>query len=421
MLTKNSEIRIAVFGLGYVGMPLACAFSEKFDTIGFDIDKKRVDELQQGKDSHKIFGVNTFKKPEKLSLSNSTNELSDCNVYIITVPTPIDGDNAPDLSPLGSACELLGGIIKSDDTIIFESTVFPGCTETFCVPLLEKSSGLRYNKDFYCGYSPERINPGDSKQTLKNIVKLTSGSNEVTRKFVDLLYREIIDVGTFSVSEIKIAEASKVLENIQRDVNIALINEVGHLFSQIGIDTEKVLQAARTKWNFLDFRPGLVGGHCIGVDPYYLIHSATENDVELKIIKQARLTNELTIARTAQDIAHLATGSPNDRQSKNVLLLGAAFKENCGDVRNSGSLKIAKILKDQGFIIDIFDPIVEWESMNVPEYVNSIISDLQITAEYKYAASAILVAHDCFRQKSSEIAFFLAQSGGNVLDLKKIL
>jgi len=342
-------------GLGYVGLPLAVEFSKFYSTIGFDIDDSRIDEL--GKNFDRTFEVNNnLIEKSNLVFTSSSKDLSRCNVYIITVPTPVDIHNNPDMTALASASKIVGELLKKNDVVIYESTVYPGTTEEFCVPILERSSELIYNKDFFCGYSPERINPGDKDRTLTKITKITSGSNDKTANFVDKLYQSILSVDTYKATSIAIAEAAKVIENIQRDVNIALINELSMIFNKLGLDTNEVLEAAGTKWNFLPFRPGLVGGHCIGVDPYYLTHRATEIGYHPEMILAGRRINDNMGKYIAEcTIAEMAKAGINTVNAK-VAVLGITFKENCPDIRNTKVSDIINNLIPYGCQIDIVDP-----------------------------------------------------------------
>ena len=348
--------KIAVIGLGYVGLPLAVEFGKKIETVGFDINLKRIKELNNKFDCTGEISAKDLDTAKKLILTDNSSRVSDCNIYIITVPTPIDESNNPDLTPIESASRMVGGILKMGDIVIYESTVFPGCTEEVCVPILEENSGLKYNNDFYCGYSPERINPGDKKHTLTKIKKITSGSTPEIAKVVDDLYASIITAGTYSVSCIKIAEAAKVIENTQRDINIAFVNELSLIFNKMGIKTSEVLDAAATKWNFLNFRPGLVGGHCIGVDPYYLTHKSEALGYTPEIILSGRRLND-RMGKHIVDRITSALESKNINQSESTcLILGLTFKENCPDVRNTKVLDIYKDVTDKFKLVDISDP-----------------------------------------------------------------
>ena len=348
--------KIAVIGLGYVGLPLAVEFGKKIETIGFDINLNRIKELNNKFDCTGEISAEDLDTAKKLILTDNSSRVSNCNIFIITVPTPIDESNNPDLTPIESASRMVGGILKMGDIVIYESTVFPGCTEEVCVPILEENSGLKYNNDFYCGYSPERINPGDKEHTLTKIKKITSGSTPKIAKVVDDLYASIITAGTYSVSSIKIAEAAKVIENTQRDINIAFVNELSLIFNKMGIKTSEVLDAAATKWNFLNFRPGLVGGHCIGVDPYYLTHKSEALGYTPEIILSGRRLND-RMGKHIVDRITSALESKNINQSESTcLILGLTFKENCPDVRNTKVLDIFNDVVNKFKLVDISDP-----------------------------------------------------------------
>lgn len=390
-----SKLTICVVGLGYVGLPLAIAFGKKHKTIGFDIDVNRIKELSNGKD-HTLEAdpkeLNEVIKKKKLYFTSDLNEIKDSTVFIITVPTPISNFNAPDLIPLLKTSKMIGSILKKKDVVIYESTVYPGCTEEDCVPVLEKESGLIFNKDFYCGYSPERINPGDKINTLTKIKKVTSGSTPEIASFVDELYASIIEAGTFKAPSLKVAEASKAIENAQRDVNISFVNELALIFDRIGIDTTDVLEAAGTKWNFLKFRPGLVGGHCIGVDPYYLAHKAESLGYHPQVILSGRRVNDNMGMFIANKVVKLIIQKGHPVKGSKVLILGITFKENCPDIRNTKVVDIYYELKPFGMDVDIYDP---WAD---PDQVKSecnidLISSLE---NKKYASIILAVAHKKF-------------------------
>ncbi len=348
--------KIAVIGLGYVGLPLAIEFGKKFDTIGFDINENRIKELHDKFDCTGETTAEDLDASIKLILTDNSDKINDCNIYIITVPTPIDGQNNPDLTAIESASKMVGGMLSIDDIVIYESTVFPGCTEEVCVPILEKNSGFKFNSDFYCGYSPERINPGDKEHTLTKIKKVTSGSTLEIAKEVDELYASIITAGTHLVSSIKVAEAAKVIENTQRDINIAFVNELSLIFNKMGIKTSEVLDAAATKWNFLNFRPGLVGGHCIGVDPYYLTHKSKALGYTPEIILAGRRLNDRMGKYISEEISSALKAKNINQGESNCLILGLTFKENCPDVRNTKVLDIYKDLVNKFKSVDISDP-----------------------------------------------------------------
>jgi len=385
--------KIAVIGLGYVGLPLAVEFGKKYSTIGFDIDTGRIRELRQGRDSTLESSATELASAKKLKFTTDPKKLAGTGVFIVTVPTPIDRYKRPDLKPLISASQTVGKNLKKGATVIYESTVFPGCTEEICVPVLERVSGLRFNRDFYCGYSPERINPGDTQHRLPTIKKVTSGSTPRTADFVDALYASIVTAGTHQASSIRVAEAANVIENTQRDVNIALINELALIFNRLGIDTEEVLRAASTKWNFLPFRPGLVGGHCIGVDPYYLTHKAQEIGYHPEVILAGRRINDNMGSYIAQRVIKAMTELRILVAGAKILLMGLAFKENCPDLRNSKVVDIVRELQSFDADVVVFDPWVDAESARL-EYG---ISPVRTPKKNGYDAVVIAVAHSVFR------------------------
>ncbi len=350
------KCRLGVVGLGYVGLPLAVEFGKHFDTVGFDVKRGRIAELEAGRDSTLETTRAELKAATRLSFTSDLADLKRCRVFIVTVPTPIDEYKRPDLTPLIKASESVGKVLKKDDVVVYESTVYPGCTEEICVPILERESGLKFNKDFFCGYSPERINPGDKEHRLTTIKKVTSGSTPEAAEFVDKLYSAIITAGTHRASSIKVAEAAKVIENTQRDVNIALINELALIFNRLGIDTEEVLKAAGSKWNFLKFTPGLVGGHCIGVDPYYLTHKAQEIGYHPEMILAGRRLNDNMAIYVAGEITKLMTNRRIHVHGSRALVLGMTFKENCPDIRNSKVVDVVHELQKYGAKVDIYDP-----------------------------------------------------------------
>ena len=351
--------KIAIVGLGYVGLPLAVEFGKRYDTLGFDINATRVEQLRTGLDTTLEVDADELAAASRLRFSASLNDIRTCNVYIVTVPTPIDSAKRPDLTPLIKASEALGKVIEAGDVVVYESTVYPGCTEEVCVPILEKVSGLRYNLDFFAGYSPERINPGDKQHRVTSILKVTSGSNPEVADFVDRLYGSIITAGTHRASSLKVAEAAKVIENTQRDLNIALVNDLAKLFNKLGIDTLEVLQAAGTKWNFLPFRPGLVGGHCISVDPYYLTHKAQEVGHHPDVILAGRRTNDSMGQYIAGEVIRLMVCKGINPVRARILILGLAFKENCPDLRNTRVVDIVDALKGYNAQVEIVDPWVD--------------------------------------------------------------
>jgi len=384
---------IGVIGLGYVGLPLAVEFGKKYRTVGFDNNPGRIKELQAGRDVTREATGEDLRAARKLRFSAQAKDLRSCSVYIVTVPTPIDQYKRPDLKPLLKASETVGRVLKKGDVVIYESTVYPGCTEEICVPVLERFSSLRFNKDFYCGYSPERINPGDKQHRLTTIKKVTSGSTPRISDFVDALYASIIMAGTHQASSIKVAEAAKVIENTQRDVNIALINELSVIFKRIGIDTEEVLRAAGTKWNFLPFRPGLVGGHCIGVDPYYLTHKATEIGYHPEMILAGRRINDGMGAYVAQQILKLMADRRIMVADSKVLILGLTFKENCPDLRNSKVMDVVSEFKRFDARVDVYDPWVDADAA-FHEYG---LRPIKTPKPAHYDAIVLAVGHDEFK------------------------
>jgi len=349
------KVKIAVIGQGYVGLPLAIEFGKKYTTLGFDINKDRIDELKKGVDHTNEATTEQLRSPKKLKFSANINDIKKCNIYIITVPTPIDEFKTPDLNPLRVASKMLGEILKKGDTVIYESTVYPGCTEEVCVPLLEKVSGLNFNTDFYCGYSPERIVPGDKVNTLVTIKKVTSGSTPEIADFVDELYSSIITAGTFKAASMKVAEASKAIENAQRDVNISFVNELALIFDRVGIDTQDVLDAAGTKWNFLKYKPGLVGGHCISVDPYYLAYKAENLGYHPEVILSGRRVNDNMSTFVANKMIKMLIKAGKQIMGSKILILGVTFKENCPDIRNSKVADVYHELKEFGLEVDAYD------------------------------------------------------------------
>jgi UDP-N-acetyl-D-galactosamine dehydrogenase len=384
---------IGVIGLGYVGLPLAVEFGKKYRTVGFDNNPGRIKELQAGRDVTREATGAELRAARKLRFSAQAKDLRSCSVYIVTVPTPIDQYKRPDLKPLLKASETVGRVLKKGDVVIYESTVYPGCTEEICVPVLERFSSLRFNKDFYCGYSPERINPGDKQHRLTTIKKVTSGSTPRISDFVNALYASIIMAGTHQASSIKVAEAAKVIENTQRDVNIALINELSVIFKRIGIDTEEVLRAAGTKWNFLPFRPGLVGGHCIGVDPYYLTHKATEIGYHPEMILAGRRINDGMGAYIAQQILKLMADRRIMVADSKVLILGLTFKENCPDLRNSKVMDVVSEFKRFDARVDVYDPWVDADAA-FHEYG---LRPIKTPKPAHYDAIVLAVGHDEFK------------------------
>ncbi|HEY4367221.1 MAG TPA: Vi polysaccharide biosynthesis UDP-N-acetylglucosamine C-6 dehydrogenase TviB [Steroidobacteraceae bacterium] len=386
--------KLGVIGLGYVGLPLALEFGKHFRTVGFDIKASRVAELKAGKDSTLEADRAELHAATKLTYSTNLKDLRTCKVFVVTVPTPIDDYKRPDLTPIESASELIGQVLKKGDIVIFESTVYPGCTEEIAMPILERVSGLKFNRDFFAGYSPERINPGDKQHRLPTIKKITSGSTPEVANFVDSLYAAIITAGTHKASSIRVAEAAKVIENTQRDVNIALINELALIFNRLGIDTEEVLEAAGTKWNFLPFRPGLVGGHCIGVDPYYLTHKAQEIGYHPEMILAGRRINDNMALYVAERVAQLMIQKRIHVKGARVLVMGLTFKENCPDLRNSKVADVIKELQKYGAKVDVYDPWVDAKEA-VHEYG---IKPVRKPSQGKYDAVVLAVAHNQFRE-----------------------
>ena len=386
---------IGIVGLGYVGLPLAVEFSKQYKTYAYDINQQRVKDLKKEKDKTGEITSKQFSKVEDLVFTSNINEIKEANVYIIAVPTPIDNNNKPDLKILFKATKDVGSVINKNDIVIFESTVYPGCTEEDCVPILEQESGLKFNKDFYCGYSPERINPGDKNRTLTKIVKITSASNKKTLLEVDQLYNSILENGTFPVSSIKVAEAAKIIENCQRDINIAFVNELAILFNLFQNDTKEVLEAAGTKWNFLPFTPGLVGGHCIGVDPYYLTYKAEELGYDSKIILSGRHLNDSMPYYVYSRIEKLFNKKDIEVSNSNILLLGITFKENCTDSRNSKMVDIYNIFKNKNSKVDVYDPIAI--QSDVEKYFGIKLSGYSTIKSKKYDCIIIGVPHDEFK------------------------
>jgi len=409
--------KLAIIGLGYVGLPLAVEFGKNINTTGFDINQARIQELRDGKDSTLEVEAEELKQATNLGYTTSLDEIRDCNIYIVTVPTPIDDQKNPDLIPLVKASETVGKLLSVDDIVIYESTVYPGATEEVCVPILERQSGLKFNQDFYCGYSPERINPGDKEHRVTNIKKVTSGSTpEVTEK-VDALYKMIITAGTHKASSIKVAEAAKVIENTQRDVNIALINELALIFNKLDIDTEEVLKAAGSKWNFLPFRPGLVGGHCIGVDPYYLTHKAIEVGYRPEMILAGRRLNDDMGSYVAKQVVDLMTKKGIHVVDANVLVLGLTFKENCPDLRNTRVIDLIKEFGNFNCNVDVYDPWIDKEEAK-NEYK---IMPVDAPAEGKYDAVVLAVAHNEFREMGVNKIRRLGKAQHILYDIKYIL
>ncbi|MFB6454309.1 nucleotide sugar dehydrogenase [Chitinophaga sp. Hz27] len=398
----NQDIKIGIIGLGYVGLPLAVEFAKKYKVIGFDINTTRVAELTAGNDQTLEVESDLLKSvltdcttPTGLYCTNELERIAPCNYYIITVPTPVDKNNRPDLTPLFKASETVGKVLKKGDIVVYESTVYPGVTEDECVPVLERISGLTFNKDFFAGYSPERINPGDKEHTVAKILKVTSGSTPAVAESVDQLYRSVITAGTHKATNIKVAEAAKVIENAQRDINIAFVNELAKIFNRLGIDTDEVLQAAGTKWNFLKFKPGLVGGHCIGVDPYYLAQKAQEAGYHPEIILAGRRLNDGMGAYIAQEVIKLMVKKDIPVKGAKILVLGVTFKENCPDVRNTKVVDILNELKDYGTSITVYDP---WATPGEVAHEYGWTSHQELNTLCDYDAVILAVAHNEFRE-----------------------
>lgn len=411
------NIKLAVIGLGYVGLPLAVEFGRKRPVVGFDISQKRIDELRKGNDFTLETTQEELAAAKHLTFTTNIEDLRACNCYIITVPTPIDDHKRPDLTPLVKASETVGKVLKKGDIVIYESTVYPGCTEEDCVPVLECVSGLKFNQDFYCGYSPERINPGDKEHRVTTIRKVTSGSTPVVADLVDGLYNEIITVGTHKAESIKVAEAAKVIENTQRDVNIALINELALIFNKMGIDTEAVLKAAGSKWNFLPFRPGLVGGHCIGVDPYYLTHKAQAIGHHPEIILAGRRLNDSMGVYVVSQVVKAMTKKRLQVEGAKVLIMGLAFKENCPDLRNTRIVDIVAELEDYNCKVDVYDPWVD-KTEAQHEYD---ITPIEAPKSGDYDAIILAVAHQQFKDMGASAIRTLGKPGAVLYDLKYVL
>jgi len=410
-------MKIALIGLGYVGLPLAVEFGKKYEVIGFDINQARVDELRRGEDSTLEVEPEELALASQLSFTTDLEGIRDCKIFIVTVPTPIDQHKRPDLTPLERSSSAIGKLLKQGDIVIYESTVYPGATEEVCVPILEAESGLVFNQDFFCGYSPERINPGDKEHRVTTIKKVTSGSTPEIADKVDALYRSIITAGTHKASSIKVAEAAKVIENTQRDVNIALINELALIFNKLSIDTEEVLKAAGTKWNFLPFHPGLVGGHCIGVDPYYLTHKATEVGYHPEMILAGRRLNDNMGSYVADQVAKLMTQKRIHVVDANILILGLAFKENCPDLRNTRVVDLIAKFQSFNCNVDVYDPWVSKQEA-IHEYDIAPVDEPQ---SGHYDAIVIAVAHSEFTQMGAEVVHAFGKSNHVLFDIKYVL
>ena len=416
-MLKISDLKIAIIGLGYVGLPLAVEFGKKVPVVGFDIHQKRIDELKSGQDHTLEVSPEELAQSTHLTYSANLEDLKSCNFYIVTVPTPIDEFKQPDLTPLIKASQSIGQVLLKDDIVVYESTVYPGATEEACIPVLEQISGLKFNQDFYAGYSPERINPGDKQHRVTNILKITSGSTPEIAEFVDQVYNLIIEAGTHKAPSIKVAEAAKVIENTQRDVNIALINELALIFNKMGIDTEDVLKAAGTKWNFLPFRPGLVGGHCIGVDPYYLTHKAQSIGYHPEIILAGRRLNDGMGAYVVTQLVKGMIKKQIQVEDAKVLILGLSFKENCPDIRNTRIIDIVQELQEYNIDVDVYDPWVDAiEAQH--EYGITPVPTLK---NGQYDAVILAVAHDEFKVMGSDAIRALGKESHVLYDLKYVL
>lgn len=416
-MLKLSDLKIAVIGLGYVGLPLAVEFGKKVPVIGFDIHQKRIEELRSGQDHTLEVSPEELQQATQLSYSANLDDLKSCNFFIVTVPTPIDDYKQPDLTPLIKASTSIGQVLKKGDVVVYESTVYPGATEEDCIPVLEKVSGLKFNQDFFAGYSPERINPGDKLHRVTNILKITSGSTPEVADFVDQVYNLIIEAGTHKATSIKVAEAAKVIENTQRDVNIALINELAVIFNKMGIDTEAVLNAAGTKWNFLPFRPGLVGGHCIGVDPYYLTHKAQSIGYHPEIILAGRRLNDGMGAYVVTQLVKAMIKKKIQVEGAKVLVLGLSFKENCPDIRNTKIIDIVNELQEYNIQADVYDPWVDTQEAQHEYGITPIVS----LKQGQYDAVILAVAHEQFKAMGATDIRALAKQEHILYDLKYVL
>jgi UDP-N-acetyl-D-galactosamine dehydrogenase len=416
MVLEVDKTSIGVMGMGYVGLPLIIAFSKRYNCIGYDIDEERIKELNNCNDDRSNIDYNLIRSLiDNNSLTFSTNSLllSKCDVIIVTVPTPVDENKNPDLTLLINACEIIGGLIRKKQIIVFESTVYPGCTEEICIPIIERISGLQINIDFHCGYSPERINPGDTVNTVETIIKVTSGSNEWAASFIDKLYASVVNAGTYKAPSIKVAEASKAIENAQRDINISFVNELSLIFDKLNIDTYEVLKAAETKWNFLPFKPGLVGGHCIGVDPYYLAFKAKQVGHEPQVILSGRHVNDQMSTFVALKLAKLLRSRHIKIEGAAVLILGITFKGNCNDIRNSKVVDVYRELSDLGIQVEVNDPYANPADVHNLYQIN-LVDQLGV-----YDAILLAVDHDCF--KIMDISKLKRQSNSVVFDLKGVL
>tara|TARA_B100000989_G_scaffold299050_1_gene292517 strand:- start:1914 stop:3176 length:1263 start_codon:yes stop_codon:yes gene_type:complete len=410
------KIKIGVFGLGYVGLPLAIEFGKIYDVVGYDIDYNRINSLKKNIDYNKDIPIYKFLQARKLKFTSNIKSLENCNTYIITVPTPITSSKKPDLKFIINASKSIGKLLKKKDTVIIESTVYPGLTEEICLPVLEKISKLKFNRDFYLGYSPERVNPNDKKYTIENIIKITSGSNKKTSLFVDNLYKKIIKAGTYRAESIKVAEAAKVIENSQRDINIAFMNELCLIFDKLGINTDEVLKAASTKWNFVNFKPGIVGGHCIGVDPYYLTHKSKKMGYNPKIITSGRKINDEFINFILKKSIKYSRKKFSSKNLK-FLVLGLTFKENCVDYRNSQSIRLVKKLKEKNITTHCFDPLINIDDFNK----NNKLKINKLIKKNYYHCCIISVAHKYFKKLGQRKIENYLLNNGFIFDVKNIL
>ncbi|HTL91587.1 MAG TPA: Vi polysaccharide biosynthesis UDP-N-acetylglucosamine C-6 dehydrogenase TviB [Steroidobacteraceae bacterium] len=415
-MRRLRNCRIGVVGLGYVGLPLAVEFGKHFETIGFDVKPERVAQLRKGRDHTLEVSRAELRAAQRLTFTTDLARLRRCQVFIVTVPTPIDGYKRPDLTPLVRASESVGAVLGKGAVVIYESTVYPGCTEEVCVPILERVSGLKFNRDFFAGYSPERINPGDKEHRLTTIRKVTAGSTPEVADFVDQLYGTIVTAGTHKTSSIRVAEAAKVIENTQRDVNIALINELALIFNRLGLDTEEVLNAAGSKWNFLPFRPGLVGGHCIGVDPYYLTHKAQEIGYHPEMILAGRRLNDNMALHVAEQILRLMAAKRIHVKGARVLVLGITFKENCPDIRNSKVAEVVRELRKQGAEVEVYDP---WANAAECRHEYGLVPVRELKAN-RYDAAVVAVAHGEFRELGARGVRRLCRRKHVLYDIKHV-
>ena len=411
------NIKIGIIGLGYVGLPLAVEFGKQIKVVGFDLNQERISQLNNYIDKTLETSEDELRSAKKLSFTSDKDDLNSANFYIVTVPTPVDDKNVPDTSALEAASNTIGQYLKNGDVVVYESTVYPGCTEELCVPILEETSGLKLNIDFFCGYSPERINPGDKDHRLVDIVKVTSGSNEIAADLIDSVYKKIIKAGTYKASSIKVAEASKVIENTQRDLNIALMNELSKIFNILDIDTLEVLEAAGTKWNFLPFRPGLVGGHCIGVDPYYLTFKAEKVGYKPEVIISGRTINDSIGEYVSNKTMELIKRKSQKEKNYKILIMGLTFKENCPDIRNTKVVDIIEVFEENEHLVHVYDPLVDKKEA-MKEYGIDCIN--MIPKDIKYDAVVVTVAHDDFKKIKHDDIKALCEKNGVIVDCKSI-